>query len=74
MNKTPVLQVYRDNAGEWRWRVRAANSKIVCDSAEGYKTRRGCMQAVDALYRILSLADIIVMADSDNPLKRKSTG
>ena len=72
MKKIPMLQVYRDNSKEWRWRVRAANSKIVCDSAEGYKTRRGCMQAVDSLYSILNNADIVVMADSENPLKRWS--
>lgn len=65
----PKLAIYRDNGGEWRWRLRAANSKIVCDSAEGYKTRHGAVQAVEALYRILGAAEIVVMADEVRPLR-----
>lgn len=68
--KTARLQVYRDKGGEWRWRLRAANARIVCDSAEGYKTRAGAVQAVDALYRILGAAEIVVMADGTRKLKK----
>lgn len=67
--KTPRLQVYQDQAGEWRWRLRAANSGIVCDSSEGYKTRHGAVQAVEALYRILAAAEIVVMPDARRALK-----
>ena len=28
---------YRDEAGEWRWKVVARNGKIVVSSSEGYK-------------------------------------
>lgn len=30
------LEVYRDEADEWRWRVRAANGQIIGVSEEGY--------------------------------------
>jgi uncharacterized protein YegP (UPF0339 family) len=33
------VEVYRDTAGEWRWRVRAHNGEIVGDSGEGYRRR-----------------------------------
>lgn len=32
-------EVYQDDAGEWRWRIRAANGEIIADSAEGYVNR-----------------------------------
>lgn len=37
MNDT--LTVYRDQRGEWRWRRKASNGRILADSAEGYRKR-----------------------------------
>lgn len=39
---------YRDVKGEWRWRFRAPNGKIVADCAEGdgYKTKRACATGI----------------------------
>lgn len=40
------FQTFRDDAGEWRWRFRASNGKIVADSGEGYKTKRALNRAM----------------------------
>jgi uncharacterized protein YegP (UPF0339 family) len=37
---------YKDSAGEWRWRFRANNNKIIADSAEGYKNKSDCEAAI----------------------------
>jgi len=34
MNGT--VELYQDDAGEWRWRRKAANGEIVAVSGEGY--------------------------------------
>ncbi|NHR06718.1 DUF1508 domain-containing protein [Chromobacterium haemolyticum] len=39
--------VYKDNAGQWRWRLFAANNKIVADSAEGYNNKQDCLHGID---------------------------
>lgn len=31
--------VYKDEAGEWRWKALAGNRKTVADSGEGYRNR-----------------------------------
>lgn len=41
--------IYEDKAGEWRWRLRAGNNRLVADSGEGYKTQAGCRRAVERL-------------------------
>lgn len=33
------VDLYKDDAGEWRWRRVAANGNIVSDSGEGYVNR-----------------------------------
>lgn len=39
--------VYRDRAGEWRWRLVDANNRIVADSGEGYASRRNVRRAIE---------------------------
>lgn len=39
-----TMDVYRDVAGEWRWRMLSRNGRIVADSAEGYKRRERCIE------------------------------
>lgn len=39
-----VMQVYRDKAGEWRWRLEY-RGKIIADSAEGYTRRSSAFRA-----------------------------
>ncbi len=38
------LHVYRDDAGEWRWRLKARNGRILADSGESYKRRATCLR------------------------------
>lgn len=37
--------VYQDKAGEHRWKLLARNGRCLCDSGEGYKTKRGAVRA-----------------------------
>lgn len=41
------FQIYRDKAGEWRWRLRAGNGKIIADSSEGYVRKSGAVNAAE---------------------------
>ena len=34
-----TVEVFRDNAGEWRWHRQAANGRIVAASGEGFQDR-----------------------------------
>ena len=53
-----TFTIYKDKAGEYRWRLKAANNKIIADSAEGYKNRSDCREAVDRVKREAPLADV----------------
>lgn len=52
--------VYQDDAGEWRWRLKARNGKIVA-SGEGYKTSSGAQAGCEALRRAAKLARVVVL-------------
>lgn len=42
MKRRPKIQVYRDRAGKWRWRLRAKNGLILADSGQGYANNSAC--------------------------------
>lgn len=45
---------YEDAAGEWRWRLKAANGKIIADSAEGYASQSNAQRAWRRVIRALA--------------------
>lgn len=42
----PRFRIYRDKAGKWRWRLQAANGRVIADSGEAYTRPRDCRRAV----------------------------
>ncbi|MCI0399137.1 MAG: DUF1508 domain-containing protein [Chloroflexi bacterium] len=42
----PKFEIYQDTKQNYRWRLVAANGKIIADSAEGYTTRQACEEGI----------------------------
>ena len=65
MSRKIGFDVYQDAAGEWRWRLRSKNGRVVADCAEGYKTRAGITRAVSVVENlIIGLRDEKSVPDS----------
>ena len=55
------FEFYKDNAGEFRWRLQAENNEIIADSAEGYVNKADCehgIQLVRTLAPTVPLNDL----------------
>jgi uncharacterized protein YegP (UPF0339 family) len=37
---------YKDAKGEWRWRLKASNGRILADSGEGYTSEHECLEDI----------------------------
>ena len=37
----------KDKKGEWRWRLKASNGRIIADSGEGYKNEQECLDDIN---------------------------
>jgi uncharacterized protein YegP (UPF0339 family) len=55
------FEVYEDEAGEFRWRLRGGNDRIMADSGEGYDSRGGAEDAVERVRNYLPDADTLVI-------------
>ena len=54
-----AFTIYRDKAGEFRWRLEGSNDRIIAESPEGYKNRSDCRDEVDRVRRDAPVADVI---------------
>lgn len=57
--ESPVktLQIYLDEAGEWRWRGLAGNHRSVAVSGEGYTNHDDCVDEGVALFPTANVQD-----------------
>ena len=53
----PEFEIFRDNAGEYRWRLQAANGELVAAS-EGYTTSSNAKRSVERVKEIAPQARI----------------
>lgn len=59
MANDPRFIIDRDSKGEYRWRFRAGNGKILADSGEGYVNKPDCLHAIQIIKNEAADADSI---------------
>lgn len=55
--KCPKFELYADKRGQFRFRLRAANGKIIAIS-EGYTTKAGCLAGIDSVRKNAPTAQV----------------
>jgi len=53
------FEVYKDKAGEYRWRLKSGNGVQIASSGEGYSDKSGCMNGIKAVKRDAGDADVV---------------
>ncbi len=48
VEKHPKFEVYKDKAGEFRFRLKATNGQVIA-TGEGYKALAGCMNGIESV-------------------------
>ena len=44
--RTGKIELYRDDEGKHRWRIRASNGRILADSSEAYSREIDCTRSL----------------------------
>ncbi len=56
--KNPKFEIYKDKAGEFRFRLKAANGQIIA-VGEGYKALAGCRNGIESIKKNAPDAEIV---------------
>ncbi|HOI76917.1 MAG TPA: YegP family protein [Methanofastidiosum sp.] len=52
------FEVYKDKAGEYRFRLKAGNGQVIAVS-EGYKSKTSCMNGIESIKKNAPTAAIV---------------
>lgn len=62
------FELYEDNGGEWRWRLRHRNSNIIATSGEGYTRKHNAQKGLASVRsNALGATTLVFEADPDLP-------
>ncbi len=56
--KHPKFELYEDNAGEFRFRLKARNGEIIATS-EGYKAKKTCENGIESVRKNAAEAEVV---------------
>ena len=56
--KCPKFEVYKDKAGEFRFRLKAGNGQIIA-TGEGYTTRTNCINGIESVKKNAPDAEVV---------------
>ncbi len=59
VEKHPKFEVYKDKAGEFRFRLKATNGQLIA-TGEGYKALAGCMNGIESVKKNAPDAAVVV--------------
>ena len=52
------FELYKSSNGEFRWRLKSGNGQIIATSGEGYTSKSGAQNGIDAVKRDAAAATI----------------
>ena len=55
--KPGTFEVYQDGAGEYRFRMKAANNQVIAVS-EGYKSKESCLNVIESVQESSQKAEV----------------
>ncbi|MCR5686079.1 MAG: YegP family protein [Lachnospiraceae bacterium] len=55
--KNPKFEIYKDKAGEFRFRLKATNGQIIA-TGEGYKDKKACKNGIESVKKNAADAEI----------------
>lgn len=52
------FELYQDNSGEYRWRLRASNGQLIANGGEGYSQKSSARDAIERVQEQAPSAEV----------------
>jgi large subunit ribosomal protein L21 len=70
---TKGFEIYEDKAGEWRWRLRAANDELVAMSEEGFASKASVVRSLGVVRKNVAAAEDHMELTADDEAEDKTS-
>ena len=57
------FSIYKDKAGEWRWRLKASNGRIVATGGEGFSSKGKCRTSMLNVWGTFGSDNFVITED-----------
>jgi len=58
------FQISKNKRGEFRWKLRAGNNKVLATSSEGYQAKADCRHAIDLIMHDAASATVVELPEA----------
>jgi len=62
MSAMPKFEIYQDNAGKYRFRLKAANGEVIA-VGEAYESKDGCKNGIESVKTNAPIAEIVEITE-----------
>jgi hypothetical protein len=62
MSAMPKFEIYKDTAGKYRFRLKAANGEVIA-VGEAYESKDGCKNGIESVKTNAPIAEIVEIAE-----------
>ncbi len=69
--KVGTVEVYKDKAGEYRFRVTDADGKVIAMPPRGHDTKEECLKAIDLVRETLNKAKVTEVKEAKDDKKKE---
>ena len=58
-----TFEVYKDKGGEYRWRLRTLNTKVIASSGQSFSSKQSCIDSIESVKKHAAKADVKEVAE-----------
>jgi len=62
MSAMPKFEIYKDTAGKYRFRLKAANGEVIA-VGEAYESKDGCKNGIESIKTNAPIAEIVEITE-----------
>jgi uncharacterized protein len=66
------FELYKDRQGQFRWRLKASNGKIIADGGEGYVQKADCLHGIELVKSEAATAEVKEISAEEPKAKAKA--
>jgi uncharacterized protein YegP (UPF0339 family) len=66
-----TFEVYKDKAGDFRWRLRTTNTQVIASSGQMFSSKQTCMESIESVKKNAATAEVKEVEEEAAPAAKE---